>query len=264
MPSVTAYAHGQFNWVDLMSSDPASSKEFYGQLFGWSSEDKPTDTGPPYTVFQLGEDEICGMCPLPPDLQQQGVPPCWNSYINVDELDASLAQVEGLGGSITMPPMDAMDAGRMAGVTDPTGGHFFLWQKNRHPGATKVNDVGCFSWNELATRELEKAREFYGRLLDWTFEENPHAKSKYYIIHNRGQMNGGMIEMTDEWDAHIPPHWSVYFTVANADAACARLVELGGNVRVAPFDIEIGKIAVVNDPQQATFQFFESGEQARM
>jgi len=45
--------HGMFSWIDLMSSDTAASKSFYGETFGWTSEDYPTDQGSPYTMFRI-------------------------------------------------------------------------------------------------------------------------------------------------------------------------------------------------------------------
>ena len=262
MPTMTSYEHGQFNWVDLMSPDVEAGRKFYTGVFGWTSEDRPTDVGVPYTMFKLGDDEICGMGPLPPDLREQGIPSSWNNYINVDDLETTASKAESLGGIVFMPAMQVMDAGWMAGIMDPTGGRVFLWKKNEHIGATRVNDPGCMCWNELATRDIQKAREFYGAWLDWQFEDNPSAASEYSIILNKGSMNGGIMQMNEQWPDDVPPHWNVYFAVDDAEASCRKLSELGGEVCAAPFDIPIGKIAVVTDPFKALFHFFEFGEHA--
>ena len=50
----------------------------------------------------------------------------------------------------------------------------------------------------------------------------------------------------DQWEG-VPDHWMVYFAVEDADAACAKVTELGGNVQVPPFDLPVGRIAVVSD-----------------
>jgi predicted enzyme related to lactoylglutathione lyase len=262
MPTVTSYEHGQFNWVDLMSPDTEAAKKFYSTVFDWTPEDRPTAMGIPYTIFKLGDDEICGMGPLPPDMQEQGIPSSWNSYINVDDLESAADKVQSLGGTIFMPAMKVMDAGWMVGIMDPTGGRVFLWKKNEHVGATRINDPGCLCWNELATRDIEKAREFYGALFDWQFEDNPSATSKYYIVHNKGIMNGGIMQMNEQWPEGVPPHWGIYFAVENAEEACKRLTDSGGEVYAAPFEIPIGKIAVVSDPFKAVFHFFEFGDHA--
>jgi predicted enzyme related to lactoylglutathione lyase len=260
MPTLTRYEHGQFNWVDLMSPDTEVAKEFYRGVFGWTPVARPTDVGVSYTIFKLGDDDICGMGPLPPDIEAQGLPSMWNSYINVDNLEAAILKAESTGGTIWMPSMKVMNAGWMAGMMDPTGGRVFFWQKNEHLGATRINDPGCLCWNELATRDIETAREFYGELFDWQFDDNPSAASKYYVIKNKGNMCGGMMQMNEQWPDEMPSHWGIYFAVDNVEEACAELSELGGEVCCSPFEIPIGKIAVVSDPFKATFHFFEFGE----
>jgi predicted enzyme related to lactoylglutathione lyase len=53
--------------------------------------------------------------------------------------------------------------------------------------------------------------------------------------------------------AEVPPHWAVYFSVADTDAAVARVAELGGTVLMPPMDIEPGRFAPVTDPTGAVF-----------
>jgi predicted enzyme related to lactoylglutathione lyase len=53
--------------------------------------------------------------------------------------------------------------------------------------------------------------------------------------------------------AEVPPFWAVYFSVADTDAAVARITELGGSVMMPPMDIEPGRFATVADPTGATF-----------
>jgi predicted enzyme related to lactoylglutathione lyase len=53
--------------------------------------------------------------------------------------------------------------------------------------------------------------------------------------------------------AEVPPHWAVYFSVADTDVSVARILELGGSVLMAPIDIEPGRFAAVADPTGAAF-----------
>ena len=34
-----------------------------------------------------------------------------------------------------------------------------------------VNVPGALTWNELATNDVERAKEFYGALFGWSFED---------------------------------------------------------------------------------------------
>jgi predicted enzyme related to lactoylglutathione lyase len=54
-----------------------------------------------------------------------------------------------------------------------------------------------------------------------------------------------------------PSHWLVYFTVADADAAAARIGDVGGTVLAGPMPIPAGRIVVARDPQGAVFALFE-------
>ena len=61
----------------------------------------------------------------------------------------------------------------------------------------------------------------------------------------------------DQWKG-VPPHWMIYITVADCDARAAQAKQLGGGVCVPPTDIaNVGRFAVVNDPQGATFSLIQ-------
>lgn len=253
----TGYSHGTFCWVDLMAHDTAAAKEFYGGLFGWTADDQDTQGGPPYTIFRhAGGQSVAGMGQMMEEMRSQGIPPLWNSYINVDDVRAVCEKAAQLGGAVKMPPLDVMQAGSMAAIADPGGATVMLWQKGNHFGAELVNDVGAFCWNELATREMDKAKTFFADLLGWEYELNENSPMTYFIIKNAGEMNGGMIEMNEQW-GDAPPHWMVYFTVEDADAAVEKVKSLGGGVCVPPFDVEVGRIAVVNDPNGGAFSIIQ-------
>jgi predicted enzyme related to lactoylglutathione lyase len=52
----------------------------------------------------------------------------------------------------------------------------------------------------------------------------------------------------------VPSHWQIYFGVADADAASASIVSLGGSVVIAAQDTPFGRIASVADRTGATFR----------
>jgi predicted enzyme related to lactoylglutathione lyase len=59
--------------------------------------------------------------------------------------------------------------------------------------------------------------------------------------------------------ADIAPHWAVTFAVDGTDAAAERAAELGGSIVVAPFDAGPTRVAVLRDPQGATFSISTYG-----
>ena len=79
--------------------------------------------------------------------------------------DDTAAKVVDAGGKVLMGPMDVMDAGRTAIVSDPEGAVFCVWEPNRHRGATIVNEHGSLNFNNLNTHDADAAKAFYGAVL---------------------------------------------------------------------------------------------------
>lgn len=259
MNEQTAFANGCFCWVDLVAHDMAAVVPFYHSVFGWECVEQDTQGGPPYGIFQRDGLQVAGIGQMSDEMKSQGFPPHWNSYVNVEDINAAIGKAEELGATVSVPVMKVLDAGWLAFFQDPTGGHLALWQKDRHAGAQVTGEPGSFCWNELATRDCEAAKEFYAQLFGWEFELNEHSPTTYYIILNDGRHNGGMMQMTEEW-GEIPPHWAVYFAVENAADTVKAVQDGGGHVHVPPFETPVGAIAVLADPQGGTYNIIEPSE----
>ncbi len=255
MHVVKEYPDSVFSWVDLATTDPDKAKVFYQGLFGWEYEDVPTDMGTVYSMCRINGHNVAGLGPLSPGMEEQGVPPIWSSYINHRDVDAIAARVTEAGGTVTIPPMDVMDTGRMFVANDPTGAPFGVWQPKSHIGAQYVNYPNTLVWNELQTRDVEAAKKFYGAVFDWTYKEDENG---YVMCVAGDRIQAGIIEIDENWGADMPPHWAVYFLVEGADACAEKVTALGGNVLAPPAKAgEMGKFAVVQDPQGGTFTVME-------
>ena len=94
-------ASGAMTWNDLITPDPEASASFYGDLFGWTTEEVPEGNG--YRVIKNGENENGGMMPLDP---RMGVtPPNWMPYFGHEDLSRLLEEVSGLGGQVLNGPI---------------------------------------------------------------------------------------------------------------------------------------------------------------
>lgn len=265
MPTVNAYQAGQFSWVDLMAHDAATAGQFYAALFGWEVVQQKTEgddcEGPVYFIFELNGQKVAGMGEMFEEMKSQGIPPIWNSYVAVDDVNATAARVTELGGAVTMPPMQVFEAGWMAGFQDPTGAHFFVWQKNQHFGAEYHNEPNAWCWNELLTRDIETAKTFYANLFGWEYTASvvsPESSVPYDLIDHQGQQ-GGMMSITEEMGP-MPPCWGIYFSVSDLSATVAKHAELGGTVLMPSFDTPVGPMAVLADPQGGTFSVIQVDE----
>ena len=257
MPVRTSYRQGTPNWVDLQTTDQAAAKAFYAGLFGWTYDDQPMQDSAVYSMAKLGAQDVAAIAPQSPELAAAGAPPMWNTYIAVDSVDDTVTKVEAAGGQVAMAPFDVMDAGRMAFVLDPGGAAVAFWQAGQHIGATLVNEPGAITWNELVTAD-SSAVAFYEQVLGVTTEKIDMGSGEYTMFLAGGEQVGGSIgpQMPG-----VPNHWHVYFAVADADAAAAKVSELGGSVLVEPFDSPVGRMAVVNDAQGAAFSLIKLADQ---
>jgi predicted enzyme related to lactoylglutathione lyase len=257
MPERTSYAQGTPNWVDLQTSDQDAAKAFYAGLFGWTYDDQPMPQGPVYSMAMLGGHPVAAIAPQSPELAAAGAPPMWNTYLAVNSVEDAVAKVEAAAGKVAMAPFDVMDAGRMAFVLDPAGAGVALWQANQLIGATLVNEPGTVIWNELITTDPGVV-SFYTDVLGLTTSTMDMGGGAYTLFEADGQMVGGT---TAPPMPGVPNHWHVYFAVADADAAVAKVTELGGTVIAEPFDTPVGRMAVVSDPQGSVFSIMRPAPQ---
>jgi predicted enzyme related to lactoylglutathione lyase len=258
MTNIDKHPAGSFCWVELGTTDPSAAKTFYHELFGWTPNDMPAGPSGIYTIFQLnGRDAAAGYQLNPAQLAQH-VPPNWILYIQVDNVDASAAKVQPLGGTLIMAPFDVMDAGRMSVVQDPTGAYFCLWQPMKSAGIGIHSVHGTLCWADLSTNDTDRAQKFYSGLLGWTFDKSEHDDSGYLHIKNGEHYIGGLPPAK-----HLPPgvpsHWLSYFLADDVDATANKAKDMGAKLVVPPMSIEgVGRMAIINDPQGALFAIFKS------
>jgi uncharacterized protein len=246
------YAPGTFSWTDLTTTDQQAAKAFYTGLFGWTAMDIPVDDGVFYSMMQLDGKNVAAISPQPQQQRDAGVPPTWNSYVTVGSADAIVDRATELGGAAHAPAFDVMDAGRMAVLQDPQGAYFLAWEPRANIGAALVNAPGALVWNELQSPDLDGSASFYSDLFGWEVAPFEGMQERYLSIKNAGANNGGMREVTPG----MPPNWLVYFGAEDIDVALARIDQLGGSKLVGPIDIQIAKLAVVQDPQGGVFALY--------
>jgi predicted enzyme related to lactoylglutathione lyase len=243
-----AFAPGTPCWVDLGSSDVGAAKDFYSALFGWDFVAMPEREE--YAVAHLRGAPVAGIGPATGDGLRW-----WTTYVAVRDADLAVKLAVEAGGRLASGPLEIFDHGRSAFLTDPAGAALAVWQAARFPGAAITGVPGALCWSELAVRDTDEAAAFYGRLFGWRGRRRPFAggSSIYTDFEADGRTVAGMVEMNEMWPEEIPAHWMVYFAVDDCDVSCAKVAELGGVVSVPPFDIETGRIAVVDDPEGAVF-----------
>lgn len=253
MTTRTEYAHGEFSWVNLGTTDPAAAKRFYGSLFGWQFDDMPAGQGMTYTMCRLGDHYAAGLFALE-QMQARGVPAHWMPFVNVLNADEVAAKASQNGGKVLMGPDDVLTVGRSAAIADPTGARLAIWQARDHKGAGVVSEEGAISWNELLSPDVDAAGRFYRATFGWTSDVvDVNEDSSYTIFKSGTTMIAGMMARPPRLK-DVPPNWLTYFGVADCDAAAAKVTQLGGTLMQPPTDIpNVGRFAVCRDGQGAAF-----------
>ena len=266
------YPPGVPCWVDTNQPDAEAAIAFYGGLFGWEFDDvMPEGSEGSYFIGRIRGGDVAAVGSIP-----EGAPALamWNTYVWVDNADEATSKARDAGGGVVVEPFDVMDSGRMAGLTDPEGAAFSVWQAKNHRGAKVVNEHGSLNFNGLATRDPEGAKAFYGAVFGWQTLALPggpmwtlpgygeHLEERSPGLGEQMAQMGapeGFIDVVAALnpiasdDSDTPAHWSVTFAVDDADATAAKASELGGEILAGPFDAPWTRMAVIKDPEGATF-----------
>ena len=266
------YIPGVPCWIDTSQPDAEAALPFYSGLFGWEFEDvMPEGTDGQYFVGRIRGGDVAAVASIP-----EGAPAVamWNTYIWVDSADETASKVRDAGGAVAMEPFDVLDAGRMAVLTDPDGAMLCAWQPKNHKGATVVNEHGSLNFNNLATRDVDAAKAFYGAVFGWETLTLPagvfwtlpgygdHLEQRTPGLREQMTQMGapeGFIDVVAVLnpiasdDSATPPSWNVTFAVDDAAAAISTARQLGGDVLAGPVEAPWTRLAVIKDPQGATF-----------
>ncbi|MGB3603014.1 VOC family protein [Gordonia sp. (in: high G+C Gram-positive bacteria)] len=254
MPAYSAVP-GAPVWFDLMTSDVDRATDFYGTLFGWTTEEPAAEFGG-YRNFQANGNRVAGLMPMEgSDTSPTNV---WSVYFRSDDAAATTEAVTAAGGGVLVPPMAVGDMGTMAVYADPVGGVFGIWQAGTHPGFVERGDVGTPYWFDEMSMNYDASKDFYPKVFEWELEEiggGDAGPGRYaQIMVGSGDDREGTAGLMDAagmmGDDH-PSFWQVYVTVADVAATLSQVSELGGSLLMPPDDTPYGVLASFKDPMGA-------------
>jgi predicted enzyme related to lactoylglutathione lyase len=117
-----------------------------------------------------------------------------------------------------------------------------------------VDQLGRFVWYELLTTDMPAAAAFYADVVGWAVKDASSAELAYALLTAGDAPVVGLMDLPEEGvRMGATPRWLGYVAVDDMDARAAQIRRLGGAILVSPTDSNIGRIAVVADPQGATF-----------
>lgn len=117
---------------------------------------------------------------------------------------------------------------------------------------------GRFVWYELMTTDVEGAKAFYGEVVGWRTRPAPGAVDYTLFCIGEDGVAGLMQQPDQVKKMGAPPMWLGYLGTDNVERTAKQVVALGGKQLLAAQDIpEVGRFAVVADPQGAVFALFQ-------
>jgi predicted enzyme related to lactoylglutathione lyase len=121
-----------------------------------------------------------------------------------------------------------------------------------------ADQPGRFAWYELLTTDVASAGAFYRNAVGWDLKDESTPELAYTVLRCGSAPIGGLMDLPEEGRRlGATPRWMGYVAVDDLDWTAAQVGRLGGAILVPPTETNIGRIAVVADPQKATFGLIE-------
>jgi predicted enzyme related to lactoylglutathione lyase len=252
-------------WYELMTPDIDAVRDFYRAVIGWEipASGSPVGTGAmDYRAIQRADGGMAGgALQMSQDMLDHGARPGWLAYFHVEDVPATVARLEALGGKTHMPPR-TIDVGTMAMVSDPQGAPFYVMDPippaDNPDARSDVWDrakAGHCRWNELATTDAPAAKAFYTELLGWKSERSmPMGERGDYLFL---ECEGNEIGAINPWiGENQPPMWLFYLGVDSIARALDAAKANGGSVINGPHEVPGGDhVFVATDPAGAMIAF---------
>jgi len=258
--ATTTSTKGRFVWHELLTKDPVAAQDFYTKVIGWGTQKFEGSPAGDYTMWMDGETPVGGVMKLPEDAAAMGAPPNWLAYVEVPDVDETVALAQKLGAKVLAPAEDIPDVGRFSVLQDPQGGVFAVLTSAMPLGPEEDPSPRTFSWHELTTSDQQAAIRFYEQLFGWVKQsEFDMGNMGTYHMFGRDRFTyGGMMAKPPEAPG---TYWLHYIQVADtADDATSRATALGAKAIVGPMDVPGGdRVAVLTDPQGAFFAVHSKG-----
>lgn len=238
-------------WIDLYSSDTDKATDFYGQLFGWTTESAGPEFGGYFTFLKDGK-HVAGCMH---NDGQEGYPDAWTVYLMTDDAGRTAAAAAAKGGRVLLEPMAVAENGVMAMVADPGQATIGVWQPGNQKGFDIRNEVGTAAWFELHTRDYEATVDFYRDV----FASDPHTAGdspefRYTTLGRDENALAGIMDATRFMPEGAPAAWSIYFEVDDTDATLEQVAGLGGKILRPAEDTPFGRLAQAADPTGTSFK----------
>ena len=118
--------------------------------------------------------------------------------------------------------------------------------------------AGVPCWVDLLSSDMDKARDFYGALFDWTFEIGGPDYGGYTTCLSGGHRVAGI---APQMATGHPDVWSTYFAADDLTGSVARATAAGAVPVGEPMQVgSMGSMAVLRDTSGGVFALWQGGD----
>lgn len=243
-------------WIDLMTSNTETARQFYGELFGWDFQTGDQEKYGGYITANKNGKLVAGI--MQKQEEQAAMPDTWSTYLRTDDVAATAAAVKANGGQVYVEPMDVPEQGHMAFFGDASGAAIGVWQPREMHGYELVAEPGAPAWHELHTKDYAAAVKFYEDVFGWNTDVMSDTPEFRYTTLGAGrEAKAGIMDASGYLPAEVPSNWQVYFAVENADTSIEKAVGMGATLVDGPDDTPFGRLATLADPTGAMFKIVQ-------
>jgi predicted enzyme related to lactoylglutathione lyase len=259
LPAITdkptgSHFDGRIVWHDLLTTTPAESQKFYGELFGWKFERPGLSIGigdaDSYMLIRHNGELIGGMLDANILNGDDNISQ-WITVMSTEDLSAAVERVAANGGEILTPPTDVGSRGTLAVVAGPDKAIIALVQTRGGDPEESEPVVNGWLWNELWTNNVEQATGFYQAVAGFEIEDHavPGEDHDYRVLKSGDSPRAAI--MPNPFERELPV-WVNYIRVDDPAAITARVEELGGVVFIDASPRALGgEVAFVAGPSGA-------------
>ena len=261
--ATSTHTPGRWVWMELVTGDPDSARDFYGEVFGWTFEEFEQQERT-YVLIRAGDRPAGGILP-----HRGGADAArsaqWIGMMSVSGVEQATTRATDAGATIIIPPGKLRGRGKVAVLKDPEGALFGIIHSDAGDPPDSFPPVDTWLWMELWARDAAGMSGFYADAGGYDVERpSPSVRRDdrpEYHLFAQGYARAGIVELKRE---DLPSAWLPYVRVADLAQTIARVEAAGGTVLIGPDpDIRNGKIAVIVDPLGAAFGIAEWDEEQR-
>lgn len=246
---------------EIAGPDGPSLVQFYRDLFGWDVQVQGPEMGN-YGVVMWTEDGIGGG--IMGTTEDMPVPNYVTFYIQVEDLQAALDKLSGIGGSTVMPPMEiAPEVGSVAMFADPAKNAIGLYSlpAEMNGDMPPKSDGPPVVHFELGGSDAAALEDFYTDMFGWQINgmQMPDGGTYRLVQQEKDGIGGGIFQHMEGMPPNAP---GVAVAVDDLQAYLDKAVSLGGTALMQPSEIPggFGSLAIFNDIAGNRISLFKSSE----